>query len=131
MKILFFTQYEITHEDLYAVLRKMGHQVKKVNHEMNDYCIDYQFSAWLQSELENEEYDLIFSVYFIPLISKIAYLKKIKYVVWIFDAMTLAMYSQMIFSPYNYIFTFDREDCEELKRKGIKNVYSFINHFHI
>ena len=30
VKILFFTQYEITHEDLYAVLRKMGHQVKKL-----------------------------------------------------------------------------------------------------
>lgn len=123
MKILYFTQYEITHEDVSDVLKKMGHDVKKVSREMSDYCIDYQFSSWLQEELENGQYDMIFSVYFIPLVSKIAFLNKMKYVVWVFDAMTLSMYSEMIFSPYNYIFTFDRQDCELLRKKGVKNIW--------
>lgn len=123
MRILYFTQFEVTHEDMYDILKKMGHQVKKVNREITNYCIDYAFSDWLQKELTNEEYDMVFSVYFIPLISKITHFYKLKYVTWIFDAMTLSMYSQMIFSPYNYIFTFDRKDYEILKQKGVKNVW--------
>lgn len=123
MKILYFTQYEVTHNDVSEILTKMGHKVEKITHEMTDYCVDYEFSNWFKGELEKDIYDMIFSVYFIPLVAKMAFLNKIKYVVWVFDAMTLSMYSEMIYSPYNYVFTFDRQDCEFLREKGVKNIW--------
>lgn len=123
MRILYFNRQEVTFEDMYVVLCEMGHQVDVVDYEIKDYCRDAECSIKLQKKLEEASYDFIFSVYFIPLIAKIAFVKKVRYVVWVFDALPLSMYSEMIFSPYNYIFSFDRHDCEELKRRGVKNVW--------
>ena len=41
--------------------------------------------------------------------------------------MTLTIYSQMIYNPYNYILTFYRKDYEMMKQKDVKNVW----HLHL
>lgn len=123
MKILYFTNNETTQQDVYLSMQKIGHQVKQITYPITDYCFDINFSHFLQEELDKNTYDLIFSVYFIPLISKIAFARKQKYAVWVFDAMPFSMYSQMIFSPYNYIFTFDEADCNKMKSWGVTNVW--------
>ena len=80
MRILYFNRREVTFDDMGSVLRDMGHQVDVIDSEIKDYCRDAECSRKLQEKLDEVSYDFIFSVYFIPLIAKIAYVKKVKYV---------------------------------------------------
>lgn len=123
MKILYCSWGEVTRVDAYQALTDMQHQVGLLDYEIKDYNRDPVFSRLFQQKLGEGEYELVFSFNFIPLIAKLALAAKIRYVSWIYDAMPLTLYSIMAFSPYNYIFTFDRKDCEELKRKGLLHVF--------
>lgn len=122
MKILYCSWDEVTREDAYQALTEMNHQVSMLVYQIKDYNRDPAFSKLFQQKLEEENYDLIFSFNFVPLIAKLAFAAKIKYVSWIYDGMPLTLYSIMAFSPYNYIFTFDRKDCEVLKKRGLLHV---------
>lgn len=123
MKILYYTMGEATKEDAIESMQKMGCAVDVFEYEMRDYNLDGGFSNALLDRLDGGGYDFIFAFYFIPLIAKLAFFKKIRYVSWNFDAWPFTFYSQMIQSPYNYIFTFDRWDCEELLHRGAPHAF--------
>lgn len=60
---------------------------------------------------------------YIPAIAKISFLRKIKYIAWISDSPNYTTYSEMIHSPYNYIFHFDKKEVENLRSTGAKNIF--------
>ncbi len=123
MIILYYTMGESTKEDAYHSFVKLGHTVDLFEYNMCDYNLDSRFSKTFLKQLDNKKYDIVFSFYYIPLISKLSFLNKIRYVVWIFDAWPLTFYSKMIESPYNIIFSFDKMDCEMLRGAGARNVF--------
>ena len=60
---------------------------------------------------------------YIPALAKISFLRKIKYIAWISDSPNYTTYSEMIHSPYNYIFHFDKKEVENLRSTGAKNIF--------
>ena len=123
MNILYCSWGENSKDDAYQTLIRMGYQVDLLEYDIRDYNLDPVFGKMFLEKLDGADYDLVFSFNFVPLISKLAFARKILYVAWIYDPMPLTVYSIMAFSPYNYIFTFDRNDCEVLKKKGISQVF--------
>lgn len=131
MNILYCSWIENSKDDAYQTLTGMGYQVDLLQYDFRDYNLDPVFSKMFLEKLDGKDYDLIFSFNFVPLISKLAFARKIRYASWIYDPMPFTLYSVMAFSPYNYIFTFDRSDCEALKKRGISQVFHLplaINH---
>lgn len=123
MNILYCSWGEITKEDAYQTLTEMGHQVDLLEYEIKDYNLDPAFSRLFLEKADSGNYDMVFSFDFVPLIAKLTFARKIRYAAWVFDPMPLTLYSVMAFSPYNYIFTFDGEDCKALRQKGISQVF--------
>ncbi|MBR1472399.1 MAG: glycosyltransferase [Lachnospiraceae bacterium] len=67
--------------------------------------------------------DLIFSFNFFPVIAAAAHACRKKYISWIYDSPAVMLYSMSVFFPENYIFHFDSEEVERMRRDGVENVF--------
>ena len=118
MKVLYYYWTENCADDMIATLIRLGHQVKKVSFEYKDYDNDPVFEDKLGKELRNGGYDCIFSFDFFPIISKEAERLKVPYISWIYDMPHSTLFSPQLKNRMNYIFAFDKIQCEMLKSKG-------------
>lgn len=70
-----------------------------------------------------EKYDMVFSYNFYPVISLACNSCGIKYVSWVYDSPLVALYSNTIRFPDNYVFIFDRGAWYGLRKCGVETVY--------
>ena len=104
MKILYYTWNETY--DIEETLDIEGHDVVKVSYPISSYVADKGFNDYIVRILDKDNFDCIFTMNYIPALAKISFLRKIKYIAWISDSPNYTTYSEMIHSPYNYIFHF-------------------------
>ncbi len=127
MKILYYSWEEIISNDIYETMHDYGCTVTRLRYNLSNNISDAGFISYVESMLDEgidgETYDYIFSCNFLPVISKIALRKKIKYISWCFDSPCTTLYSEMIYNPYNYIFHFDKYEVARLKKNGVSNVF--------
>lgn len=71
----------------------------------------------------HKRFDSILSCNFLPVISKVAWRKKIKYISWCYDSPCMTLYSDMIYNPYNWIFHFDSYEVDRLRKLGVEHIY--------
>lgn len=64
----------------------------------------------------------VFSVNYIPVLSKVCGRNGVKYICWCADSPLPTLYSETIANPCNYIFTFDRIQMEEALSLGASYV---------
>ena len=101
--------------DIEETLDIEGHDVVKVSYPISSYVADKGFNDYIVRILDKDNFDCIFTMNYIPALAKISFLRKIKYIAWISDSPNYTTYSEMIHSPYNYIFHFEHES-KRLKR---------------
>lgn len=127
MNILYYTWQEIISDDIFSTLVSFGFNVTKLQYKLKNNISDSEFIKYIENMLDNgyngEKYDCILSCNFLPVLSKAAWRKKIKYVSWCYDSPCMTLYSDMIYNPYNYIFHFDSFEVERLKKTGVEHVY--------
>jgi spore maturation protein CgeB len=123
MNILYYTWNEITKDDIVEQIGKEWGPVDIVDFPLKSYTKDPEFVVEMENALQQKAYDCIFTINYIPLISKISYRNQITYISWVFDSPSVAMYSEMIFNPYNYIFHFDSSEVEKFRKKGVRNIW--------
>lgn len=104
-------------------LQKAGHQVYVLNYPVKNYLVDGTLVAEAENYLKKYNIECIVGADYLPILSKISFRNQIPYLAWVYDAPCLAMYSDMIFSPYNYIFHFDRTEVEKFRAAGVKQIY--------
>ncbi|MBS1338480.1 MAG: DUF3880 domain-containing protein, partial [Lachnospira sp.] len=123
MKILYYTWNETMAYDIEETLDIEGHDVVKVSYPISSYVADKGFNDYIVRILDKDNFDCIFTMNYIPALAKISFLRKIKYIAWISDSPNYTTYSEMIHSPYNYIFHFDKKEVENLRSTGAKNIF--------
>lgn len=127
MNILYYTWQEIISDDIFSTLVSFGFNVTKLQYKLKNNISDSEFIKYIENMLDNgydgEKYDCILSCNFLPVLSKVAWRKKIKYVSWCYDSPCMTLYSDMIYNPYNYIFHFDSFEAERLKKSGVEHAY--------
>ena len=123
MKILYYTWNETMAYDIEETLDVEGHDVVKVSYPISSYVADKGFNDYIVRILDKDNFDCIFTMNYIPALAKISFLRKIKYIAWISDSPNYTTYSEMIHSPYNYIFHFDKKEVENLRSTGAKNIF--------
>lgn len=123
MKILVCSWGNICEPDLELSLKSMGHEVVslRVKIKNNDYDTDYL--KILSDKLMNNSYDCVFSINYIPIISKVCKVHQIKYISWTVDSPLFQLNSETITNNCNYIFIFDRCLYEKYKDKFPEQIF--------
>lgn len=122
MKILVYRWDIYPYEDIIKTFKKQGHLVDVLAFPLSNQINDENFTKIFLEQLE-KHYDLVFSVNYFAAIGSLCANQKIPYAAWTCDAPLLAMLHPSIFSPTNYIFTFDKKDYETLLQKGVSHLY--------
>ncbi len=125
MRILYYTWFENSQEDMAETLVFLGHEVVKCNIPFQDYEKDDEFTERLSEVIKEYSCDSIFSFNFFPLIARTAEKFCVKYISWIYDCPHWTLYSPAVRSNYNYIFVFDRVLFLMLKQLGLAHVHHF------
>lgn len=123
MKILFHSWGEVTKNDMVETLRELGHEVYLFEYQVKNYLSDAEFISKIESNIDSHEIACIVGADYLPVLSKVAFRKKLPYIAWVYDSPCLAMYSEMIYNPYNFIFHFDRLEVEKMRAEGVKNIF--------
>ncbi len=73
--------------------------------------------------IAEKKYDLVFSYNYFPVVSLACNACKVKYAAWVYDSPLVALFSNTINFPYNYVFVFDRGTYYELLSQGVQTAY--------
>lgn len=118
MKILMYRWKAYNQFDIIENLAMRGHDVDEITGEMANFEDDDFFLAKLQNKMNEQQYDLVFTVNYFPIISNECERRGIRYVSWCCDSPISTMYNDSVFNSVNTIFTFDKWnqlEFEELK----------------
>lgn len=112
MDILLCEIGAIAEVQIRETLEKMGYRVHTFTYDTEDYDGDEGFLQAILQEMQERRYEFVFSLYFLPIVSKVCQIYNIVYISWIYDFPELHLYSNSIRNPVNRIFVFDRIQYE-------------------
>ncbi|MFA9379079.1 MAG: DUF3880 domain-containing protein [Lachnotalea sp.] len=108
MKILLCSWANIFEPEINYAFKKMGFTVDELISFITDPFSDSNYIRILSDKLLTNTYAFVFSVNYIPIVTMVCTIHKIKYISWIADSPCFELNSYSISSPYNYIFIFDK-----------------------
>lgn len=107
MKVLFCRWDSVCEQMVFDAMRKLNIQFDIFEHVIRSTDYDKEYLYGVEEMLEKEHYDYVFSVNFLPVISKLCKIYRVKYICQTVDCPSLQLYSRALEHPYNYVFCFD------------------------
>lgn len=125
MKILFIEWNSFGRNDLKEAFAAEGHSVAiyPFEIEISKLHHDTELEQSISAAIHREKPDIVFSVAYFAVISKVCNREKIKYVSWTYDNPHVMLYSDTVINPCNVIYVFDKELYMQFCSAGIKTVY--------
>lgn len=123
MNILVYRWDIYPYDDIIQTLKKQGHSVDVPAFSAKNHLRDEQFEQALTEKLKQNTYDFVFSVNYLAVIAIVCHQLQIRYVSWTVDTPLISMQTSTIFYPENRIFTFDKNEWVQLRKKGVMNSY--------
>lgn len=124
MNVLIFEWGSYTHNDILNAFGKKGFNCKVIKHRFDDVNHDDEFVCSFGRELEEGNYDFVYSTNFFPLVAECCNKNSIKYISWSYDApLDVPDIERTLGLPCNYAFMYDREQVLGYRNKGFDNVY--------
>lgn len=124
MHLLLYDIGAYIQSDLMDALEKKNITYKNILYKLCNVEEDTFFEKKVLGILERDKYDAVMSVNYWPVLAKICYKEKIKYIVWSYDSpMNIPNMYETLGHDTNYVFLFDSAECEEHHINGFKNVY--------
>ena len=108
---------------LEKALREKGCYVKTFNKPIQNHLEDEDFLEEISIILKEDKIEPDISFDFFPVIAKACKVTKKIYISWVFGCPHYSLYCDPVFYEENFIFCFDRQQCNELKGWGVKNAY--------
>lgn len=111
-KILFVYTDSFTIYDIAWAFIEMDYPMEFFSKKMRSYSEDAlaNHCEELSQQLEQGDYWFVLSYNFVPDISRICEQKKLPYVSWTYDSLTLTLHTRQILSPYNFTYVFDYDE---------------------
>lgn len=111
-------------EDLLAKnIRAIGHNLIEYDRPFSNYEVDAELMQELVFMKHQKNIEVILSFDYYPFLASTANVLKIPYISWIYDSPQWSIYSPTRDFDTNYIFSFDKSECEILKAIGCKRIY--------
>lgn len=123
MKILYYDWGSNSSKDICEAFNRLGIEYESFSYSIHNYETDDEFSKYVKHILSKKQFDCIFSFDYIPIIAYIAQECKMLYYSWIYDCPHNTLYSKSVYSKYNRIFFFDREQCKYFHARGVVNAF--------
>lgn len=122
MNIFYLEWNSFCNEDMFEVLKELGHGVVKIpfaGHTVSEE----EIGRLLDEKCRQSACAFLFSFNYFPKASKACQARGIKYVSWVYDSPHIHAYSYTVLNSCNYIFLFDYAMYEELRNAGINTVH--------
>lgn len=123
MKVLYYSWYENSENDMFDGLKSLGLEVIKYNEQIRDYEEDEIFAAKLERMIRQEHCDVVITFDFFPVIAKVTERLLMKYISWVYDCPHYSLYSPAVLKDNVYLFLFDKELVYDISSFKKKNVY--------
>lgn len=108
MKILFCQFGGLGEQAMTESFCRLGHSVEHFWAETDNYDYDKTLLNSFAERMQTAQADIVFSINFLPVISKVCNVYKTVYISWIYDSPEMHLYSSAITNPVNRIFLFDK-----------------------
>ncbi|MCI9138280.1 hypothetical protein D7X25_13560 [bacterium 1XD42-8] len=108
---------------LEKALREKGCYVNTFKKTIHNHLEDKDFLEEISNILKDEKMEVVISFDFFPMIAEACKETKKIYISWVFGCPHYSLYCEPVFYEGNFIFCFDRQQCNELKKWGVKNAY--------
>lgn len=118
MRVLFFQWYSFMNKGIEKALKKLNIEYSVFFWQFDDWETDEIFLQKFKEELEKENYTVVLSVNYAPLVSEICEQKNVRYLAWIYDSPLHIRDLSSLKNKCNYLFFFDRGQAEEYKKIG-------------
>lgn len=125
MKILFYQWHSFMNKGIEKALIKLNINYDILFYQQDNWEEDEKFEELLTKQIKNSNkvYDIVFSVNFAPIISKVCEEIGIKYVSWIYDSPIHIRNLESLKNSCNYIYVFDRGMVEKFVKMGINAIH--------
>lgn len=115
MKILFYRYGSICEPDVIETFAGLGHEVVEIQNEIYQKNMPPSETARLVSRLLDEQnFQMVFTINFFPVISDICSIYRIRYVCWSVDSPVMELFSCSIKNQWNRVFLFDLEQYNDI-----------------
>lgn len=121
--ILFYRAGACNEKRVLDNLRRIVKEVYIVDKVCKNNDMDGELASALFISIHTNKPDMIISVDYYPIVAEVANTVGIAYISWIIDSPHYTLYSSTSRYVSSYIFHFDREECERLKKMGRPQVY--------
>lgn len=108
MEILFCQWGGLGEQAIERTFCRLGYQVKTCNVKSNNYDYDKELLELFTEEMKDNNFDCVFSINFLPIISKVCNVFRTKYICWVYDCPEMHLYSKALANSVNRVFIFDR-----------------------
>lgn len=123
MNILFYKWDGITEGLVIEQIRSLGHNVIEYDKQFNNYEVDATLMQELVFMKHQKNIEAFFTFDYYPFLASVANVLRIPYISWLFDSPQWSIYSPTRDYDTNFIFSFDKSECELVKNLGCKRVF--------
>ena len=124
MRLLLYDMGAYTQQDIMETLDGMGISYKNILYKLKDITRDAYFEKRVNELLEQETYNAVFSVNYYPILADICLKRDLPYLSWSYDSpLNVEKIEETLGYHTNYVFFFDRVECQDYWRKGYQNVF--------
>lgn len=124
MRLLLYDMGAYTQQDIMETLDCMGISYKNILYKLRDITRDAYFEKRVNELLEQEAYNAVFSVNYYPILADICMKRNLPYLSWSYDSpLNVEKIEETLGYHTNYVFFFDRVECQDYWRKGYQNVF--------
>lgn len=102
---------------------RLDYDVNIYDRKCDNYDTDKGYMHNLVEYMQKEKPDIVFSIDFLPIVSKVCQIFKIIYISWIYDCPEIRLYSSAVSNLVNKIFLFDKIQYERFHRRSPNTVY--------
>lgn len=122
MKILVINPYSYIHNDIVEALIKMYglENVRELTYlfKGKDVYNNEEFVLLFEQKFSAQQYDLVFSTNFYPIIATVCHDHQVPYIAWTYDTPMNVLPCEQMQYDTNFIFLFDRIEVQKYKRLG-------------
>ncbi len=123
MKILVCEFNGLGEKSVEKAFARMGYEVVPFNKKCNNYDTDVSYLESVSKVIDEVSPDIIFSINFLPIVSKVCNVYRIIYYSWVYDCPEIHLYSKAIKNTINRIFVFDKIMYGRLKKKSPDTIF--------
>ena len=119
MRILFYQWHSFMNRGIEKAFQQMNLAYDILFFQQTDWEKDTGLVQLLEGKLKQQEYTMVFSINFAPIVSQVCQEKKILYLSWVYDAPIHIREIRTLKNDCNRIFFFDRMQAGQYQKEGI------------